>query len=153
MTAQTPGFMIRDRETGLHRFIDPDRPDLPDPDGCGWCGVAARNHTEDRYHPLPGAHPWTAPSSRQRLERMRARRAARREQAQAAENFGYHTRPMVVGSGEDAELWCGDCRSPDCARFERIAERAVDRLHRGIDERFEQLGLSASGGYADDPPF
>ncbi|MFH8295072.1 hypothetical protein [Streptomyces sp. NPDC018059] len=154
MTDQTPGYMVRDRETGLHRFIDPERPALPDPDACGWCGVAVRSHSGDRWHPLPGAHPWTAPSDRQRLERMQVRRATRRQQARAARNFGYHTRPTVIGSGEDLELWCGDCRSPDCPRFARISQRAEDRFRRRINERIEQYGLhDFSGGYADEPPF
>ncbi|MFJ2278735.1 hypothetical protein ACIOEZ_31825 [Streptomyces sp. NPDC087866] len=152
--ADTPGYMVRDRETGLHRYIDPDRPALADPDGCGWCDVAARAHSEDRWHPLPGSHPWTPPSDRQRLARMKARRAARRQQALAAETFGYHTRPMVVGSGEDMELWCGDCRNPDCPRFERISQRAEDRFRRRINERLEQYGLlDLGGGCSDEPPF
>ncbi|MDJ0466090.1 hypothetical protein [Streptomyces sp. H27-C3] len=154
MSTEIPGFMIRDRESGLHRYIDPGRPAMPDPDGCGWCDVAAREHREDRWHPLAGTHPWTPPTDRQRLERMSARRAARRQQALAAETFGYHTRPMIIGTGDDLEMWCGDCRHPDCPRFERISERAVTRFRRRINERIEQYGLvDFSGGCAEDPPF
>ncbi|PZT71414.1 hypothetical protein [Streptomyces sp. AC1-42T] len=153
MTTHIPGFMIRDRETGFHRYIDPDRPALADPDGCSWCDVAARAHSEDRWHPLPGLHPWTPPSDRQRLERMKARRTARRQQALATQSFGYHTRPMVVGSGEEMELWCGDCRNPHCARFERISQRAQDRFRRRIHERIEQYGIPDLDGFSDSPPF
>ncbi|MEJ8654652.1 hypothetical protein WKI65_43130 [Streptomyces sp. MS1.AVA.3] len=154
MTTVIPGFMIRDRGTGLHRYIDPGRPAMPDPNGCGWCDVAARDHSEDRFHPLAGAHPWAAPSDRQRLARMTARRDARRQQALISETFGYHTRPMVVGSDEDVELWCGDCRRPNCTRFERISDRAEARFRRRINERIEQYGLhDFSGGYSDEPPF
>jgi hypothetical protein len=54
--------------------------DLPDtaaaaPDGCRWCGDE-RFHHGSQYTPGIGLHSWAAPSDRQRLERMRARRAA-----------------------------------------------------------------------------
>lgn len=47
-----------------------------EPNGCSACGVTARHHGR-RYHPTVGQHSYTAPSDAQRLERMKARRAAR----------------------------------------------------------------------------
>ncbi|ROO82663.1 hypothetical protein EDD29_0144 [Actinocorallia herbida] len=48
----------------------------PAVNGCGWCGYAQTGHGI-RYSAIPGLHAWTAPTDRQRLNRMSARRAAR----------------------------------------------------------------------------
>lgn len=54
-------------------MADPTR--LPDPDSCGRCGIPQRRHYTQCG--LDGSHKWTTPTDRQRLERMKARRAAR----------------------------------------------------------------------------
>ncbi|GII84570.1 hypothetical protein Ssi03_25600 [Sphaerisporangium siamense] len=46
------------------------------PSGCRHCGVGEREHLQ-RWTAGVGWHFWVAPSARQRLERMLARRAAR----------------------------------------------------------------------------
>ncbi|MFD7855204.1 hypothetical protein ACFV6B_13085 [Streptomyces microflavus] len=50
----------------------------PDPDGCRWCGVKASRHGR-RYVSSQGMHAWEQPTNAQRLARMRARRANRKE--------------------------------------------------------------------------
>lgn len=47
-----------------------------DPNACRWCGIPEREHVQ-RWKPEASWHKWTAPTNEQRLERMRARRAAR----------------------------------------------------------------------------
>lgn len=47
-----------------------------DPNGCQHCGGRERTHCQQWAKPA-GWHSWTAPTDRQRLMRMRARRAAR----------------------------------------------------------------------------
>jgi hypothetical protein len=54
-----------------------------EPDGCRWCGDAPGHHGS-QFMPGIGLHRWVQPSDRQRLERMRNRRAARTTAAQEA---------------------------------------------------------------------
>lgn len=49
---------------------------IVDPDGCRWCGIAELRHGQ-RWHQDIGRHGWVGPTSKQRLDRMLARRAAR----------------------------------------------------------------------------
>ncbi|MFC3986499.1 hypothetical protein [Streptosporangium jomthongense] len=48
---------------------------LPAPSGCRWCGLEEREHFQRWKSPV-GWHVWTEPTSDQRKERMRERRAA-----------------------------------------------------------------------------
>jgi hypothetical protein len=48
----------------------------PPPDGCRWCGHEKRGHAT-AWKPSVGMHKWAAPTSAQRLARMKARRAGR----------------------------------------------------------------------------
>lgn len=48
----------------------------PSPDGCRWCGHERRGHAT-AWKPSAGMHKWVAPTSAQRLARMKARRAQR----------------------------------------------------------------------------
>lgn len=49
---------------------------IPTPNSCGECGRDERDH--GIYYSVPaGIHTYVAPTEQQRLERMRARRAAR----------------------------------------------------------------------------
>lgn len=50
--------------------------DLPNPDGCRHCGFGRQWHGRAWTHGA-GSHGWTAPTDRQRLARMTARRMAR----------------------------------------------------------------------------
>jgi len=49
---------------------------LPDPGACRWCGIPRRGHFQ-QYVEAVGWHKHTEPTDAQRLERMKARRAAR----------------------------------------------------------------------------
>lgn len=49
---------------------------LPAPNACRWCGIEKRAHGRRWTKAAAGWHFWTAPDDAQRLERMRARRAA-----------------------------------------------------------------------------
>lgn len=51
---------------------------IPNPNGCRWCGIDERNHFQ-RWKPPVGWHKWVEPTSDQRKERMRARRARKEE--------------------------------------------------------------------------
>lgn len=48
----------------------------PTPNGCRHCGGEARGHFR-QWTDAAGWHGWTAPTDAQRLDRMKARRAAR----------------------------------------------------------------------------
>ncbi|MFT2014647.1 hypothetical protein ACMA1D_02180 [Streptomyces sp. 796.1] len=54
------------------------RPAVLEPDGCRHCGIPERGHAR-QWTRAAGWHAWVEPSDGQRLERMRARRAARTE--------------------------------------------------------------------------
>lgn len=47
----------------------------PSANSCRWCGREAREHAIEWVASV-GYHTWTAPTSKQRLARMRARRGA-----------------------------------------------------------------------------
>ena len=49
---------------------------LPDPNACRWCALPRRGHFQQREKSV-GWHRFIEPTDRQRLERMKARRAAR----------------------------------------------------------------------------
>jgi hypothetical protein len=49
---------------------------VPVPNGCRWCGIEKPNHVQ-RHAQFVGFHGWTEPTNKQRLNRMKARRAAR----------------------------------------------------------------------------
>lgn len=49
---------------------------LPVPNGCRWCGIEKPNHVQ-RYAQFVKLHGWTEPTNKQRLNRMKARRAAK----------------------------------------------------------------------------
>jgi hypothetical protein len=51
-------------------------PFLPDPNACSHCHLAARGHMQ-QWTEAVGWHKWAEPTDAQRLERMKARRAAR----------------------------------------------------------------------------
>lgn len=51
---------------------------LPAPNGCRHCGIDKPNHVQ-RWAREVGIHGWVEPTDAQRLERMKARRAARAE--------------------------------------------------------------------------
>ncbi|GAB3156512.1 hypothetical protein GCM10027258_63060 [Amycolatopsis stemonae] len=53
----------------------PDVRPAAEPNGCRWCGIGQREHGGQWIDPV-GWHSWGAPSNAQRLERMKARRAA-----------------------------------------------------------------------------
>lgn len=48
------------------------------PNGCRWCGIEKPNHVQ-RCAQFVGLHGWAEPTNKQRLTRMKARRAARAE--------------------------------------------------------------------------
>lgn len=50
---------------------------LPVPNGCRWCGIEKPNHVQ-RYAQFVGLHGWAEPTDKQRLTRMKARRAAKK---------------------------------------------------------------------------
>lgn len=55
---------------------------LPVPNGCRWCGIEKPNHVQ-RHAQFVGLHGWVEPTNKQRLTRMKARRANRKETASA----------------------------------------------------------------------
>lgn len=76
MTATS--LVTRDPSTGL-RYSPThwtNTGEIPDPDGCRWCGHEQRSHAQ-LWKPSVGWHQWTQPTGEQRLARMRARRAQR----------------------------------------------------------------------------
>jgi hypothetical protein len=50
---------------------------IPDPNGCRWCGIDQLTHYQ-RHADEAGRHGWIEPSDGQRLQRMRDRRKAQR---------------------------------------------------------------------------
>ena len=71
-------LVTRDPATGLRctptAWTQAGQP--PSPDGCRWCGHEKRGHAT-AWKPSIGMHKWVAPTSAQRLARMKARRAQR----------------------------------------------------------------------------
>lgn len=49
---------------------------IPVPNGCRWCGADRQDHCQ-RSAPFVGSHGWVEPTNKQRLTRMKARRAAK----------------------------------------------------------------------------
>jgi hypothetical protein len=62
-------------ETREQQTVDAGGP-IPVPNGCRWCGIEKPNHVQ-RHAQFVGIHGWVEPTNRQRLTRMKARRAAR----------------------------------------------------------------------------
>lgn len=54
--------------------------EIPDPDGCRWCGERARDHATSFSSILRRLHKWERPTETQRKERMVARRKKRIDQ-------------------------------------------------------------------------
>jgi hypothetical protein len=76
-TKHLQGYGRRHAEGGmLHGHIRWPQGTAPTPSGCRWCGTVQRHHGRRRL-PGRGMHSWEAPTERQMLARMRARRAAR----------------------------------------------------------------------------
>ncbi|WP_179255771.1 hypothetical protein [Streptomyces sp. SS07] len=50
----------------------------PNPMGCRWCGIDQREHMQ-QWKPPAGWHTWSQPTLEQIKDRMRARRANRKE--------------------------------------------------------------------------
>ena len=61
---------------GGARVIRTNRAQPADPNGCRWCGDA-RGHHGTQWVASVGQHTWQEPTPKQRLQRMKARRAAR----------------------------------------------------------------------------
>jgi hypothetical protein len=73
-----PALTATDPTTGLN--YEPNHwtrtGEIPDPDGCRWCGIAQYGHCR-RFRASVGWHTWAEPTDAQRLARMKARRAQR----------------------------------------------------------------------------
>jgi hypothetical protein len=57
---------------------------VPVPNGCRWCGIEKHGH-DQRHAPFVKWHGWTEPTNKQRLTRMKARRAAKVQLPEPAE--------------------------------------------------------------------
>ena len=51
---------------------------VPAPNGCGWCGVDKPDHLQ-RWTTGVGWHTWSPPTQTEIKNRMRARRAAKKD--------------------------------------------------------------------------
>lgn len=58
---------------------------VPVPNGCRWCGIEKHGH-DQRHAQFVKWHGWAEPSNTQRLNRMKARRAARQAKAEPSGN-------------------------------------------------------------------
>jgi hypothetical protein len=77
-----------------------------EPNGCHWCGNLPHHHGR-RHHPAVGMHSWEPPTNEQRLQRMRARRAAAGRpnyQAEQVVQDQNGRRWLIVAAGLEAYL-------------------------------------------------
>ena len=58
------------------RYGTDDDDELPNPNGCRWCGIDRQEHYQ-QWVADAGLHKWVEPTSEQRKERILARRARR----------------------------------------------------------------------------
>lgn len=119
------------------------------PYGCRWCGLTQQGHMQ-RWSLVPGWHKWVPPVQEQILERMLARRAARLN----AEPTLYHATTAWAddGSGESAEPYCADCKTPVCHRWSRIQMR-LDQQRFGLPRRVRRSRKALAGGWGGDQPW
>jgi len=90
------------------------------------------------------------PNQEQIKVRMRARRTARLN----AEPTKYHATTAWAddGSGESADPYCADCKTPVCHRWARIQLR-LDQQRFGLPRRVRRARKTPAGGWGGDQPW
>lgn len=119
------------------------------PYGCRWCGVERSRHGR-RWAAIIQIHSWMEPDQPMILERMRQRRAHRL--AAPAPVFHATTAWADDGSGESAEPYCADCKTPVCHRWSRIQMR-LDQQRFGLPRRVRRSRKALAGGWGGDQPW
>lgn len=117
------------------------------PYGCRWCGVEKNRHGR-RWAAIVDMHGWLEPSQAMVLERMRQRRAARLVALPPV--FHATTAWAPDGSGESADPYCADCKTPVCHRWARIQTR-LDQIRWGLPRRTRRARKAAAGAWGSDP--
>jgi len=119
------------------------------PYGCRWCGDEQHHHGH-QWAVIIGMHPWMEPDQAMVLERMKRRRAARL----AVLPLVFHATTAWAddGSGESADPYCADCKTPVCHRWSRIQAR-LDEIRWGIPRRARNARKTAGGGWGSQQPF
>lgn len=143
-------LVTRDPATGLRRNPIRYRDGHPPvPSGCRWCGAAERVHGQ-RWKSSAGWHTWEQPTSAQILARMRARRTARLNAPPTQHHATIRWSPDP--DGESADLYCADCGTSACPRWNRIYDRL--QLRRQGLRRWPRQPRGSSSGWDDQPwPF
>lgn len=149
--AQYTEPLTKERFMAIHHIGQPPTTvRLVEPSACRWCGIPRRQHMQQWKEPV-GWHKWEHPTDGQIKQRMLARRHVRLTAPAPA----YHAATHWTGSATDPEdpgdAICADCRTPDCAQYERI-QRRLDRA-RWRDAALHGWTADASGWGPEQTPF